>query len=94
MQPGETALIANSIMNEEQQAQFAESPEMNLAISREGLGRFRVNIMRQMNEVSLVIRRLGDSLPNYKELGLPVVLPPIYHVKAGLNSLCREHGLR
>jgi twitching motility protein PilU len=94
MEPGETAVIANSIMNEEQQAQFAESPEMNLAISREGLGRFRVDIMRQMNEVSLVIGRLGDSLPNYKELGLPVVLPPIYHVKAGLNSLCRGHGLR
>lgn len=46
MQAGETAVIANSIMNEEQQAQFAKSPEMNLAISREGLGRFRVNIMR------------------------------------------------
>ena len=84
MQPGETAVIANSIMNEEQQAQFAESPEMNLAISREGLGRFRVNIMRQMNEVSLVIRRLGDSLPNYKELGLPVVLPRLIMSKLGL----------
>jgi twitching motility protein PilU len=84
MLPGEIAVIADSVMNEDQQAQFAENPEMNLAISREGMGRFRVNIMRQRNEVSMVIRRLGDTLPNYKELGLPVVLPRLIMSKLGL----------
>lgn len=84
MKPGEAFEIAQSLMNEEQRAVFRESREMNLAISREGLGRFRVNIFKQRNEVSLVIRRLGDTLPNYKELGLPKVLPKLIMSKMGL----------
>lgn len=84
MKPGETVEIANVLMSEEQQAQFAESQEMNLAISRPGLGRFRVNIFQQMNEVSLVIRRLGDTLPNHKDLGLPPVLVKLIMSKLGL----------
>lgn len=84
MKPGESENIANSIMNEEQQASFQKNPEMNLAISRQGLGRFRVNIFKQRNQVSLVIRRLGDTLPNYKDLGLPPVLPKLMMSKLGL----------
>ncbi len=84
MKPGEAAEIANLLMNEDQRQQFEHSPEMNLAISRQGLGRFRVNIFKQRNEVSLVIRRLGDTLPNYKDLGLPPVLPKLIMSKLGL----------
>jgi twitching motility protein PilU len=84
MKPGEVAVLANSIMNEAQRQQFAENPEMNLAMSRSGLGRFRVNIFKQRNEVSMVIRRLGNTLPNYKDLGLPPVLPKLIMSKLGL----------
>lgn len=83
-EPGYTAKIADSIMNDEQRAYFAECPDLNMAISREGLGRYRVNIFKQRGEVSLVIRRLGDSLPNYKDLGLPAVLPKLIMSKLGL----------
>ncbi len=84
MKPGEVLEIANSIMNEDQRAQFAKSPEMNLAISRPGLGRFRVNIFQQRNQAAMVIRRLGDTLPNHKDLGLPPVLPKLIMSKLGL----------
>lgn len=84
MKPGEVATLANAIMNDAQRQQFAANPEMNLAMSRSGLGRFRVNIFKQRNEVSMVIRRLGNTLPNYKELGLPPVLPKLIMSKLGL----------
>jgi twitching motility protein PilU len=84
MKPGEVAVLANAIMNEAQRQQFAANPEMNLAMSRSGLGRFRVNIFKQRNEVSMVIRRLGNTLPNYKDLGLPPVLPKLIMSKLGL----------
>jgi twitching motility protein PilU len=84
MKPGEIEDIANSIMDNEQREQFKESPEMNLAISRSGLGRYRVNIFRQRNQVSMVIRRLGTDLPNYKDLGLPPVLMQLIMQKRGL----------
>jgi twitching motility protein PilU len=84
MKPGEIAVIADSVMTEEQRKQFEATSEMNLAISRPGLGRYRVNIFRQRNQVSMVIRRLGNTLPNYKDLGLPPVLPKLIMSKLGL----------
>lgn len=84
MKPGEVEIIANSVMTEEQRLAFADNPECNLAISREKLGRFRVNIFKQRNEYAMVIRRLGDTLPNHKELGLPPVLPKLIMSKLGL----------
>jgi twitching motility protein PilU len=84
MLPGEIAVIANSVMTEEQRNDFEDNPECNLAISRDGLGRFRVNIFKQRNEHSMVIRRLGDTLPNHKDLGLPPVLPKLIMSKLGL----------
>ncbi len=84
MKPGEVAVIADSVMTDDQKAQFEKNPEMNLAISRSGLGRYRVNIFKQRNQVSMVIRRLGDTLPDYKDLGLPPVLPKLIMSKLGL----------
>jgi twitching motility protein PilU len=84
MKSGEVAKIADLVMTEEQRAAFAVDHEMNLAMSRRGMGRFRVNIFRQRGEVAMVIRRLGDSLPNYKDLGLPPVLPKLIMSKMGL----------
>ncbi len=84
MKPGEVAKLADAIMDEDQRLQFKQVPEMNLAISRPLLGRFRVNIFRQRNEVSMVIRRLGSELPQVKDLGLPPVLPKLIMQKRGL----------
>ena len=84
MKPGEIEEIANSVMTPEQRAQYQSSPEMNLAISRPGLGRYRVNIFRQRNQVSMVIRRLGTDLPNYRDLGLPPALMQMIMQKRGL----------
>jgi len=83
MAPGEIEELANNIMEPAQQEQFRHSPEMNLAISRSGLGRFRVNIFKQRNQVSMVIRRLGTDLPSYKDLGLPETLIQLITQKRG-----------
>ena len=84
MKPGEIDVIAQDIMDDSQKEKFAEVPEMNLAISRSGLGRYRVNIFKQRNQTSMVIRRLGTDLPNYKDLGLPPVLMDLIMQKRGL----------
>lgn len=76
--------IAYAVMNEEQVNEFETKPEMNLAISEENLGRFRVNIFKQRNEVSMVIRSIKTEIPNFSELGLPPVLPQLVMEKRGL----------
>ena len=84
MKPAEIDVLAQDIMDDAQKEKFAEVPEMNLAISRSGLGRYRVNIFKQRNQTSMVIRRLGTDLPNYKDLGLPPVLMDLIMQKRGL----------
>ena len=84
MEPGEIDVLAQDVMDDAQKEKFAEVPEMNLAISRSGLGRYRVNIFKQRNQTSMVIRRLGTDLPNYKDLGLPPVLMDLIMQKRGL----------
>ncbi len=84
MKPREIDVIDQDIMDDSQKEKFAEVPEMNLAISRSGLGRYRVNIFKQRNQTSMVIRRLGTDLPNYKDLGLPAVLMDLIMQKRGL----------
>lgn len=84
MQPGEVEAIANSIMNDEQRADFERKPEMNLAISQSQVGRFRVNIFRQRNQVSMVIRAIKVDIPNWRNLNLPDILPKLVMQKRGL----------
>ncbi|WP_185236507.1 PilT/PilU family type 4a pilus ATPase [Teredinibacter franksiae] len=81
---GEIEAIANSIMDEEQREQFMHELEMNLAISIPGVGRFRINIFKQRNEVSIVARNINTDIPQFDKLGLPEVLKEIIMVKRGL----------
>jgi twitching motility protein PilU len=76
--------IAYSLMDEDQKKAFEHLPELNLAISEPGIGRFRVNIFKQRNSFALVIRNIKVDIPNADKLGLPQVLK---------NSIMEKRGL-
>jgi len=76
--------IAYSLMDEDQQKAFEHVPEMNLAISEPGVGRFRVNIFKQRNSFALVIRNIKIDIPNADKLGLPPILRKSIMEKRGL----------
>ena len=84
MKPGEISAIANGILDEEQRQQFAQDLEMNLAHSIPGVGRFRINVFRQRNDVSIVARNITTEIPKFDDLGLPPVLKEVVMAKRGL----------
>lgn len=84
MTPEQLEDIANGLMDATQQQQFAQKPEMNLALDLEGIGRFRVNIFKQRHKVALVIRNIKTEIPNADELGLPPILKESIMEKRGL----------
>jgi len=84
LKPGEIAAIAHAILDDEQRQQFAQELEMNLAISIPGAGRFRINVFRQRNEVSIVARNITTEIPKFDDLGLPPVLKEVVNAKRGL----------
>ncbi|WP_372882940.1 PilT/PilU family type 4a pilus ATPase [Psychromonas sp.] len=82
--PGELAVIADSMMDSEQKIAFDQDLEMNLAISISNVGRFRVNIFKQRNEVSIVARNIKVDIPKFEDLRLPEILKEVIMTKRGL----------
>jgi twitching motility protein PilU len=82
--PGVISAIANDIMDSEQKIEFERELEMNLAISISGVGRFRINIFMQRNEVSIVARNINVEIPKFDDLKLPPVLKEVVNYKRGL----------
>ena len=80
----EVEKIALEIMSADQARAFEKKPEMNLAIDQDDIGRFRVNVFRQRNEMALVIRVIKTELPDYRKLGLPKHLTELVMSKRGL----------
>ncbi len=84
MSPGQIEAIATDIMDEEQREAFKHELEMNLAISIPNVGRFRINIFRQRNEVSIVARNIVTDIPKFDDLKLPEILKDSVMEKRGL----------
>jgi twitching motility protein PilU len=76
--------IAYQIMNDEQIAEFEKSPEMNLAVADDEIGRFRVNIFQQRGEIGIVARNIKTEIPDAASLGLPPVLTELIMRKRGI----------
>jgi len=81
---GAIAKIAHDIMDEEQRHEFEHELEMNLAISIPQVGRFRINIFKQRNEVSIVARNINTEIPKFEDLKLPPILKEVVNSKRGL----------
>ena len=84
LRPGQVKQLAYSVMNERQISEFEAKMEMNLSISAENLGRFRVNVFVQRGETGMVIRYIKNKIPPLAALGLPPVLEKLVMRKRGL----------
>ena len=84
LKSGDVAAIAASIMDGAQREEFERELEMNLAISIASVGRFRINIFKQRNEVSIVARNIKMDIPKFEDLKLPEVLLKTIMEKRGL----------
>jgi twitching motility protein PilU len=90
--PGEIKDIAYEIMDPTQQEEFEQELEMNLAISIPGVGRFRVNIFVQRNEVGIVARNIVTEIPKASDLDLPPILTDTIMAKRGLILMVGATG--
>ncbi|MBI2753907.1 MAG: PilT/PilU family type 4a pilus ATPase [Betaproteobacteria bacterium] len=79
-----SAMLARSIMNDKQAAEFEATKECNFAISPAGIGRFRTNTFIQQGAVGIVCRVITTTIPTFDDLKLPPVLKDIAMTKRGL----------
>ncbi|QEP42560.1 PilT/PilU family type 4a pilus ATPase [Ectothiorhodospiraceae bacterium BW-2] len=76
--------IIYGIMSQDQIAEFERKRECNFAISRSGIGRFRVNVFQQRNQIGMVIRKIETTIPSFDDLNLPEILKEIIMTKRGI----------
>jgi twitching motility protein PilU len=84
LKPGEVGELAKTLMDEEQSKLFAHDLELNVALSLAGIGRFRVNIFHQRNQISMVVRNVKMDIPSFASLNLPTILQDVVLAKRGL----------
>lgn len=76
--------LAERLMDDGQRREFAATLEMNFAIDRPGVGRFRINAYRQKGEVAIAVRYIRDRIPGFEELNLPPQLKDLVMLPRGL----------
>lgn len=84
LSPEATRELVLSTMNQDQRNEFAQSKELNFAVSARGVGRFRASAFYQRNLVGIVLRRIETTIPSIDSLGLPDVIRDLAMTKRGL----------
>lgn len=82
--PEQSKSIAYRLMTPAQREEFEKTHECNFAISREEIGRFRVNVYMQRNSVGIVIRKIETKIPSFESLNLPPILQEVAMTKRGI----------
>jgi twitching motility protein PilT len=83
--PDQTRSIALHLMsNEDDKARLDKILDYDCSWSAAGIGRFRVNIMKQRGSFSIVMRVIPWEIPTFEKLGLPPVLAKIASVGRGM----------
>jgi twitching motility protein PilU len=84
--------LVENILTAEQQQEYAERLEIDLATEAGGLGRFRVNVFRQRGAPAMVLRYVKAEIPSLADLAMPEVLRDLVMLKRGLVLMVGATG--
>ena len=82
----DTARFAEELLadNDSRRAEFETAGETDLSHSRDGLGRFRVNIFRQRGSISIVMRVVPFKVLSIEDLQLPPAVTQLADEERGI----------
>jgi twitching motility protein PilT len=82
--PAAAERMLGSVLDPEHTKRLAERGELDFAWTVPGLGRFRVNVYRQLRGLDGVFRSIPARVPTLEELGLPTALARFTNYHQGL----------
>ncbi len=82
--PTEARQMADALMPPHKAEEFSRTREADFAYTAEGIGRFRVNVLRQSDTVGLAIRWVSPEDLTFDELGLPAAIGGLADARRGL----------
>ena len=76
--------LFNSVTSPEQQKEFKELRELNMAVYYPEVGRYRFNMYWQKSAPAMVVRKIETKIKSCDDLKLPPVLKDVIMAKRGL----------
>src|SRR5262245_1481544 len=84
--------LVREIMDDSHWSRLEQAGAVDLGYSAEGLGRFRINVVRHLAGVSAICRIIPDQVPSVGELGLPRVISQFTRLSNGLVLITGTTG--
>jgi twitching motility protein PilT len=88
----ESSELINEILTQEQKEQFGKNMDIDFCYQAQGIGRFRVNILKQRKGVDAVFRIISPEIPTLEKLGLPQVVRSMTEHHQGLVLVTGPSG--
>ena len=79
-------------MSAGQRQEFEERGEVDLAHATRGIGRFRVNVFRQLGSIAIALRFIPERVYTLEELGAPAIARELALLPRGLVLLTGPTG--
>lgn len=76
--------MLSAILTDEQRARFEAEHELDFALERPGVGRFRANAFTQRHGQGIIFRLIPSRIQTLDELGMPSVLKSVAMEQRGL----------
>lgn len=89
---GQVQSLLEEIIPEINQQQFAEKQDTDFAYAIEGLGRFRVNIFRDLEGIGAVFRFIPQDILTLEQLNMPPVFKRFCSLNKGLVLITGPTG--
>ena len=83
---------AMELMDENQLDEFTRDLEIDFALSKAKLGRFRVNIFHQRGNIGMVLRYIASDLPDLDNLNMPQAMKELVMFRRGLVLMVGATG--
>jgi twitching motility protein PilT len=90
--PPDTLRFLGEILSETQRLEFAEKNNLDFSYEAVGIGRFRVNVLRQRKGVDACFRVIPEHVPTAQELGLPDAVVDLTRLGKGLVPSSPGYG--
>ncbi|MCP4871106.1 MAG: PilT/PilU family type 4a pilus ATPase [Proteobacteria bacterium] len=82
--PGEIEKVIYSILGDKERKEIEERQATDLSYEIDGVGRFRINVFRQLYGTSAAVRHVGSAIESLDALNLPSELSWLTGQEAGL----------
>jgi twitching motility protein PilT len=91
--PDQTRAIALKLLpNEDDRSRLDQLKDFDCSWGMPGVGRFRVNVLRQRSSFMIVMRVIPFTVPTLEELGLPPVVTRLAEADQGLLLIAGVSG--